>query len=153
MHCIQTLCVTQTDSASVSGTAGSSVSLKLELNNALAGCIGIETTSEFSAGFTNTTTMSKQHCVECGSSSIAPCTATRYFLESYKTPKAGRIPLGHRWYTLVSCPWDPEPRQWQPLSTCPGVVDWATIDGQKGTRSGCISEPIECPPSPCCDPV
>ncbi len=150
MHCVQSLCVTRVDSGSVSGTASFSLALKAELNTILAAQAEIETTAEFTAGYTSTTEVSTEYCIECGSDAIQPCTGTEYRLYSYEAERDARAPLGHTWFVRIK-PWGEPWSEWRPLNTCYGVAEYATIDGFKGTTSGCEATPISCGPCKVCD--
>ncbi len=151
LHCIQSLCVTRTDSGSVSGTGGFSVQLTSEINTLLAGRIEIETTAEFTAGYTSTTEVSTEYCIECGSDSIQPCTATRYALESYRADRQARAPLGHRWYVRTR-PYGGDWSEWQERNQCYGAAGYAAINGSKGSTSGCVAKRLKCGPCEVCHP-
>lgn len=142
MQCAQTLCVTKRDAGSVSGTAGFSVNLRGHINRLLAGLIGIETTAEFRAGMTSSTEVSTQYCVECGTAA-PPCKAVAVELHAFGTPKSARVPLEHRWYVRLRCADATGP--WTLNRICPGVAGWCTINGEKGSVSGCEAHALECP--------
>ncbi len=151
MHCVQSLCVTKTDSGSVSGTGGFSVALKSEINTVLAGAVEIETTAEFTVGYTSTTEISSEYCVECGADSIQPCTGTVYRLYSYRAERDARVPLGHLWYVRIKRPGE-DWTEWQVDNGCAGVAGYATIDGFKGSAAGCVATPIHCGLCEVCHP-
>lgn len=148
MRCVESLCVTETDSGSVSGTAAFSAALKGDINLALAGTIGIETTTEFEIGLTTTTTVSKERCIECGGPAISACAHVKYHICAFGTPHTAQVPLGHQWYVRVTCPGDTDP-QWVEHNKCLTPKGSATITGEVGTHSGCEAHQIPCPSCPC----
>lgn len=142
MDCFQSLCVTTTDEAQVSYSGSFSLGAKATINALLAGGIEISTTAEFSAGNTSTTSVSVEHCVQCGASNIPACAGAYFELKALEQNRSGRLELFYRWDIRTDC-WLGGSEDWHPHVDCAEPA-YASIAGSKGLDSGCVGRDIEC---------
>ncbi len=149
MRCLTRVTVTDTDSVSVSGTATLSIERRAEVNHALAGRVGVAVSSEFSAGLTSTSTITRSTGVECGSANIPKCDHEKYYVDlNRRAPGAtARLEWG-RFYRCES--WSPGAwSRLDPFTTCGSSR--AILTGVALDEQGCRSEHIDCPaPQPDC---
>lgn len=141
MYCLKQIGWSYSETGSVTYGGSYSQALKAEINNALAGSVGITTTTQFSAGATNTTTWTFSDTVTCGSTAIAPFSWTLYEVYTILTPKSAQIPIGGRWYVSAVCNGTPGP--WYPNADC-GAQANSTIQAQSGSVSGCEAHDMHC---------
>ncbi len=160
--CLGTLSVARTDTGTVSSSSSVGRSFSAEVNPALGGSIGIEMEQSFVDGNSNSTSISHELSVECGSTSIPPGAHVRYWLKSYKNHRTACATFrycGEAQYTAdIACgTYAPGPWFW--AGVCCDNQEAVDIDGQKGSGGlGCEAEQISCgtstgPPDPQTNPV
>jgi len=134
--CLGTLSVARTDTGTVSSSSSVGRSFSAEVNPALGGSIGIEMEQSFVDGNSNSTSISHELSVECGSTSIPPRAHVRYWLKSYKNHRTACATFrycGEAQYTAdIACgTYAPGPWFW--AGVCCDNQEAVDIDGQKGS--------------------
>lgn len=162
MTCVQTLCVTKTDTGTISSSSSVGGSFSAEVNPGLGGSIGIEMEQSFVQGQANSTSISHELCVQCGSTAIPPTVHVRYWLKSYMNHRTARGTFrycGEVQYTADIACGRYEPGPWLWAGVCCDNQQAVNIDGQKGSGGlGCEIETLGCgtstgPPDPQTNPV